>query len=138
MAAKLAVVDYEELEATLTIDDALARDTDILPTRQMCLGDPEAAIERARHRLQETFYTGGQDHFYLEGQIAMAVPGEDRDLLVYSSTQHPSMPRGGADERQAGARRTGRRLARGSRDASPPRCERAARRVQPPPRSTLP
>ncbi len=90
MAAKLAVVDYEELEAALTIDDALARDTDILPTRQMCLGDPEAAIERARHRVQETCYTGGQDHFYLEGQIAMAVPGEDRDLLVYFSTQHPS------------------------------------------------
>jgi xanthine dehydrogenase large subunit len=33
---------------------------------------------------------GGQDHFYLEGQIAFAIPGEDGDVLVHSSTQHPS------------------------------------------------
>ena len=53
-------------------------------------GDAAAAIATAPRRLKGQMRVGGQDHFYLEGQIAMAVPGEDQDVTVYSSTQHPS------------------------------------------------
>ena len=45
---------------------------------------------RRRCRSAGTFHIGGQEHFYLEGQVALAVPGEDGAVLVYSSTQHPS------------------------------------------------
>ncbi|MGH8035364.1 MAG: molybdopterin cofactor-binding domain-containing protein, partial [Lysobacterales bacterium] len=48
------------------------------------------AIAGAAHRLSGELRTGGQDHFYLEGQAAMCIPGEDGDMLVYSSTQHPT------------------------------------------------
>ncbi len=53
-------------------------------------GDAAAALAAATHRLQGRIEMGGQEHFYLEGQIAMAVPGEDDDMLVYCSTQHPT------------------------------------------------
>jgi xanthine dehydrogenase large subunit len=89
-AAALAVVEYEELPAILTIDAALAADADLLPAYAMRLGEPEAALAAAPRRIAGRLEIGGQDHFYLEGQVAYAVPGEDDEMLVYSSTQHPS------------------------------------------------
>ena len=48
------------------------------------------AIAAAPLRSAGKIRIGGQEHFYLEGQVALAVPGEDGAVLVYSSTQHPS------------------------------------------------
>jgi xanthine dehydrogenase large subunit len=89
-AALAAKVTYEELEPIITLDQALAQDLEVLPTHELCLGEPEAALAQAPHRLTGCLHTGGQDHLYLEGQIALAEPGEDRDIKVLSSTQHPS------------------------------------------------
>ncbi len=91
-AAKLARVEYEDLPALISIDEALAEDADLptAPPHEMRLGDADAAIASAPHRLEGTVQIGGQDHFYLEGQVAYAVPGEAGDMLVHSSTQHPS------------------------------------------------
>ncbi|WP_279482040.1 xanthine dehydrogenase molybdopterin binding subunit [Aureimonas sp. SK2] len=94
MAAKLARVAYEDAAPALTIDEALgaadAAGEDLLPPHEMRLGDAEAALAAAPHVVSGRVETGGQDHFYLEGQIASAVPLEDGDVLVRSSTQHPS------------------------------------------------
>ncbi|WP_440995703.1 xanthine dehydrogenase molybdopterin binding subunit [Arhodomonas sp. SL1] len=89
-AAGLAEVDYEPLPAVLTVDEALDADADLLPPRSWQRGEPESAIAAAPRRLAGTTYVGGQEHFYLEGQVSMAIPQEDGDMLVYSSTQHPS------------------------------------------------
>jgi xanthine dehydrogenase large subunit len=89
-AARLAEVEYRELEAILTIDDALERQSFVLPSHEMRRGDPETALAAAPRRLAGRIRTGGQDHFYLEGQVALAIPSEDGDMLVWSSTQHPS------------------------------------------------
>ncbi|MGH6898973.1 MAG: molybdopterin cofactor-binding domain-containing protein, partial [Geminicoccaceae bacterium] len=89
-AARLAEVDYRELEAVLTVEDALAKEATVLLSHEMRRGEPEQAIAAAPHRLAGRIRMGGQDHFYLEGQVALAVPSEDGDLLVWSSTQHPS------------------------------------------------
>ena len=89
-AALRAVVEYEVLPAVLSIDAALEQKFFVLPTQVMTNGDSVAALASAAHRLQGRIEVGGQDHFYLEGQIALAVPGEDDDMLVYSSTQHPT------------------------------------------------
>ena len=89
-AAERAVVEYEVLEPVLSIDAALQRQSFVLPTQMMRRGDAAAALAGARHRLRGRIVMGGQDHFYLEGQIAMAIPGEDRDMRVLSSTQHPT------------------------------------------------
>jgi xanthine dehydrogenase large subunit len=89
-AAALVKVEYEPLPALITVDDALAADADLLPSHEMRLGDAEAAIGRASRRLEGLIYIGGQDHFYLEGHAAQAARGEDDDMMVWSSTQHPT------------------------------------------------
>ncbi len=89
-AAMQAVIEYQELPAILSIEDALKRKAQVLPTLTLTRGDARKAIAKAPRKLAGRLGIGGQDHFYLEGQIAMAVPGEDGDMLVYSSTQHPT------------------------------------------------
>jgi xanthine dehydrogenase large subunit len=89
-AAERAVIEYEVLTPVMTVAAALAAESFVLPTQVMKRGDARAALAGAPHRLQGRIEVGGQDHFYLEGQIALAVPGEDSDMHVYSSTQHPT------------------------------------------------
>jgi xanthine dehydrogenase large subunit len=74
----------------LDIRAALAAESYVLPTAKLVRGDPDAVLERAAHRLQGSVTIGGQDHFYLEGQIAVALPQEDGAFLIHSSTQHPT------------------------------------------------
>ena len=89
-AARRARVEYEPLPAILDIRAALAAQLAVLPVQRITRGRPQEALAEAPHRMQGTVHIGGQDHFYLEGQIAIAVPQEDGAMLVYSSTQHPS------------------------------------------------
>ncbi len=88
-AARLAKIDYEELEPILDPLTAVERGSFLLPSERLTRGDPGAAIGDAPRRLQRRITIGGQDQFYLEGHISMCVPQEDNGLLVYSSTQHP-------------------------------------------------
>ena len=53
-------------------------------------GDARAALAAAPRQVSGALTIGGQEHFYLEGQVALALPGEDGDLHVFSSTQHPT------------------------------------------------
>jgi len=89
-AAKLANVAYRELPFVTDIEGAEAADLKIEASQQMGQGEAEAKLSAAQNRLSGSFAIGGQDHFYLEGQIALATPEEDGDVHVYSSTQHPS------------------------------------------------
>ncbi|NVJ98837.1 MAG: xanthine dehydrogenase molybdopterin binding subunit, partial [Alphaproteobacteria bacterium] len=89
-AASRAEISYEELPHFTTIDEALAAESAIEPMQTMGQGDAADALASAPKRLQGSFRIGGQDHFYLEGQIAFATPMEDGDVHVFSSTQHPS------------------------------------------------
>lgn len=86
-AAALAVIDYDPLPAHL--DPVTAPDyvTEPMTLRR---GEPEAALAAAPRRLSGRMAIGGQDHFYLEGQIALAIPGEADSITVHVSTQHPS------------------------------------------------
>jgi len=88
-AARMARVDYRELEAILDPLTAVEKESFVLPSETIVRGDPDEALERAPNRLQRRLSLGGQDQFYLEGHIAMAVPQEDGGILVYSSSQHP-------------------------------------------------
>jgi xanthine dehydrogenase large subunit len=88
-AARLARIAYEPLPAVLGIEDALVAGTRVAPDTHMRRGEPETAIAGAPHRLAGIVRCGGQDHFYLEGQIALAIPLEDGTLHVHSATQHP-------------------------------------------------
>ncbi len=89
-AAQLAKVEYLELPAILDIETALAEQSFVIDPQSLQRGDSQAALSSAPYRLQGKVSTGGQDHFYLEGQVSMAIPGEDGDMLVLTSSQHPS------------------------------------------------
>ena len=88
-AAKLASIEYEDLEPILDPRTAVAKESFVLPSETIKRGDSQAALSAAQNRLHGSLNLGGQDQFYLEGQIATALPAEDGDLYVYSSTQHP-------------------------------------------------
>jgi xanthine dehydrogenase large subunit len=85
-----AKVYYKELKPIVTIKESLAKKKLLFKTRKIKRGNPSNALSKSKHRLKGNFTTGSQEHFYLEGQAAFAVPKEDNNMLVYSSTQHPS------------------------------------------------
>jgi xanthine dehydrogenase large subunit len=90
VAARLARIVYAPRPAIVTIAQARAAGTVIEAAQVMARGDADAALAAAPHRIAGTVEVGGQEHFYLEGQVALATPGEDGQLHVLSSTQHPS------------------------------------------------
>jgi len=91
-AAALAkqVLQIDPLPAVLTALEAHAQQQYVVPPMHLARGDAEAALAAAPHRLQGTFSLGGQEQFYLEGQISYALPQEGGGLLIHCSTQHPS------------------------------------------------
>lgn len=88
-AARKVVCNIQPLPALLKVQDALKAQSYVLPPVFVKRGDAAAALQKAAHRLQGTLEVGGQEHFYLEGQVAYVVPQEQQQWLVYSSTQHP-------------------------------------------------
>lgn len=88
-AAKLVTLDIEILPAILDARNALAQKSFVLPPVTVKRGDAPNALVKATHRLTGSFEVGGQEHFYLEGQIAYSLPQENNEWLIHSSTQHP-------------------------------------------------
>jgi len=89
-ASRLAKIDIDSEDPILTIEDALNTQSFVSDSKQMQRNDWQAAIEQAPHRLHGTTVSGSQDHFYLEGQVSLAIPQEDGGVHIYASTQHPS------------------------------------------------
>jgi xanthine dehydrogenase large subunit len=91
-AAALArqVLEIDALPPALTAQEAHARQQYVVPPMRLARGDAATALAAAPHRMQGSFRLGGQEQFYLEGQISYAIPQEDGGLLVHCSTQHPS------------------------------------------------
>jgi xanthine dehydrogenase large subunit len=89
-AARLGKAAVEPRPALVTMADAKAAGSEIEETQTMARGDALAALVAAPHRLSGTLEMGGQEHFYLEGQAALVTPGEQGQLHIVSSTQHPS------------------------------------------------
>jgi xanthine dehydrogenase large subunit len=84
------VIAFDALPPVLSPRDAHARQQYVLPPMHLTRGDAQAAIAQAPRRLQGSWSIGGQEQFYLEGQIAYAIPLEDGGMLVHCSTQHPT------------------------------------------------
>jgi xanthine dehydrogenase large subunit len=89
-ARGLVRIEVAELPPVLTIDAAIDARQFIGPTRTIRRGDADAALAAAERTLEGEFFIGGQEHFYLETQVALAVPGEGGQVTVHSSTQNPS------------------------------------------------
>ncbi|MDU8943311.1 xanthine dehydrogenase molybdopterin binding subunit [Ovoidimarina sediminis] len=90
-AAAKAVIDYDEDTPVLTIDEALAADSRFEDgPRVYRKGNAADAIAAAPRVIEGNLELGGQEHFYLEGQAALALPQEGGDMIVHSSSQHPT------------------------------------------------
>ena len=90
-AARLGQISYAERDAILTIDEALAADSRFEDGPRIWeKGDAGEAIDTAPRQISGVIEMGGQEHFYLEGQSAMALPQEGGDMVVHASTQHPT------------------------------------------------
>ncbi len=89
-AARLAKIDYDAEPPILDIAAAIAAESWVLPPFSMQRGAVDTAFADAPHRLSGSAVLGGQEHFYLEGQISYAQPGDDGTLHVLCSTQHPT------------------------------------------------
>ncbi|MHA7968379.1 xanthine dehydrogenase molybdopterin binding subunit [Rhizobium sp. CAU 1783] len=90
-AARMAKIEYRDLPFWTDVDAALENDAPLVtPGMVLKRGEPETELDKSEHRLKGTMRIGGQEHFYLESHIALAIPGEDDEVTVWSSTQHPS------------------------------------------------
>jgi xanthine dehydrogenase large subunit len=89
-AARLAKVEYEALEAVVTIEQGLAAQSFVRPSHTQQRGDATAALAQADNVLCGEFQIGGQEQMYLEGQASLVLPMEDGGILLYTSNQNPS------------------------------------------------
>ncbi|MBO6505763.1 MAG: xanthine dehydrogenase molybdopterin binding subunit [Kordiimonadaceae bacterium] len=90
MAARKAHIEVADQVPHVTVADGKAAQSSVLPDYSFLRGDPNTEIKSSPISIRDSFHVGGQEHFYLEGQVAMAVPGDGAEMLVYSSSQHPS------------------------------------------------
>ncbi|MDP3357469.1 MAG: xanthine dehydrogenase molybdopterin binding subunit, partial [Polaromonas sp.] len=88
-AARKVQLHIEELPPVLDVREALKLESYVLPPVFVHRGDAAQALKTAPHTLSGQLEVGGQEHFYLEGQIAYVLPQEQNQWLVYSSTLHP-------------------------------------------------
>jgi Xanthine dehydrogenase, molybdopterin-binding subunit B len=89
-AAALVEVEYEPLPAVLGVEQAIAVGSFHTEPHVLARGEVEVALARAPKKLEGTFSFGGQEHFYLETHAAWAEAGDEGDVTIVSSTQHPS------------------------------------------------
>ena len=88
-ATRKVVCHIEALPAVLNVHEALKAKSFVLPPVIVKRGDAVIALQQAQHTLHGQLEVGGQEHFYLEGQVAYVLPQEQNQWLIYSSTQHP-------------------------------------------------
>jgi xanthine dehydrogenase large subunit len=89
-AEKLINIEYDILEPILTIEKAIEKNNLLAPSRKIERGEVNKTLKSAKHKISGTLRTGAQEHWYLETQTALCIPGEGNEMQVYSSTQHPS------------------------------------------------
>ena len=91
-AARAVVVEYEDLPAIITIEEAIAANSyyNNSDRNTMECGDISAAFATAEHIAEGSVRTGAQEQFYLETQVSLVIPGEGEEVEVWASTQSPS------------------------------------------------
>ncbi|HNY03883.1 MAG TPA: xanthine dehydrogenase small subunit, partial [Bacteroidales bacterium] len=89
-AEKQIIIEYEPLPAILEIEAAMAAGNLIARPHKIERGDPDGKLKKAPHIIRGELRTGAQEHWYLETQAALAIPGEGREMMIHASSQNPS------------------------------------------------
>ena len=90
IAARKVKIEYQTSPAVLDIKQAIETEHWVRPPHALHRGDAQQAIKQAKHSISGDLDIGGQEHFYLEGQVSIATPTEDGGMFIQCSTQHPS------------------------------------------------
>lgn len=86
-AARLVSVEYEEMEAVLSINEAIEAKSFYDTVQKLECGDVDSAFADCEHVVEGESFCGGQEHFYLESQACIVIPGEDNEFQMIASTQ---------------------------------------------------
>ena len=89
-AAALIEFQITELDSIVTVEQAMAKKSFLDEPLVVNTGDADKAITKAKNKLNGRITIGGQEHYYLEGQVALAIPTEDNEMIIHSSTQNPT------------------------------------------------
>ncbi len=89
-AEKLIEIEYKPLEAIIDLETAISKNNRLHPPRKIECGNINSGFKSSEHTIEGTLKTGGQEHWYLETQSCLAIPGEGKEIKIFSSTQHPS------------------------------------------------
>ncbi len=89
-AEKAIKIEYEQLEAILDIETAIKKNNLLAPPRKIERGNPDGVLSNCEYKIKDTLHIGGQEHWYLETQSCLCIPGENGEMQVYSSTQNPT------------------------------------------------
>lgn len=89
-AAMAAIVEYEDLPAVLSVEEALEKKLFVTESHKQQRGDSAAGLANAQHVIEGSLHVGGQEHFYLETQVSSVVPTEDGGMMVFTSSQNPT------------------------------------------------
>ncbi len=90
LAVKKAKIFYKHLPPIITINDAIKNNSYLEKTDKILRGHPKKSIADSTHKISDEIEIGGQEHLYLEGQAALAIPGENNDISIFVSSQHPT------------------------------------------------
>lgn len=90
IAARRVKIEYQNAIPILDIKQAIENKNWVRPPHALHKGDPQQAIKQAKHQITGEMYIGGQEHFYLEGQVSSASPTEDGGMFIHCSTQNPT------------------------------------------------
>ncbi len=89
-AEKLLSIELQELPGIIRLEEAIDQNNLLHPPRVIHRGDTRRGIENSTHKLEGQLKTGAQEHWYLETQTCLCLPGEGSEIKALSSTQHPS------------------------------------------------
>jgi xanthine dehydrogenase large subunit len=81
-------ITIEPIKPILSILEAIRLRRFIGPQRRIAQGDAGGVLPTCAHQLHGVLESGGQEQFYLESQAALAVPGEENQITIHSSTQN--------------------------------------------------
>ena len=89
-ACLLGQANIQSSPASLTLEQAQSSNKQVRPSHSLVKGDSGQGLADAPHQLTIKQQVGGQEHFYLEGQVSLAIPQDNGGVLIHSSSQHPS------------------------------------------------
>ena len=89
-AKEKVIIEYTDLAPIMSIAEARAAESFIIPARKIERGEVDQAMKKAPLQIEGKITIQGHDHFYLESQVTIAYPLEDGQMEIHSSTQHPT------------------------------------------------